>query len=425
MTNNILVVSNNPFSNNTSNGRTLSNLFACNNVFSLHQFCISSSGLDDEMCHDFFVMSDKDALKCFLTFNKNRGTIINKKEIFNNNQNAKSSIKKTSFIMNIRNTVWNAVFKKNNELRKWVLETKASIVLLQTGDSPFMNEIAIYFTELLGAKLVVYNSEEYAFKEYDYFNTKSKKPSHEYLRFNRNLLKSIKRIYSLSSLNVFLTDQLLDLYKNKLGINGTVIYNSSSIIPHSNVKSDGTNFYIRYIGNLGNERYKSLAVFSEVLERIKSKKNITFEIYGNFTNSIKEAFSNFTRTKLMGTVSYDIVKELIMNSEINLHVESFSNFYARDVKYGFSTKIPDLIASQNCFLVFAPKEIKLYDYLKKYDCGFWCSNSAELEKLLNQLINGDSLILSKKSNMAIVAQTNHSIVKNSKKFIESMEGILK
>ena len=76
----ILIISNNALSKSNSNGRTLLNLLKSISKDNLAQFYISGNP-DKEVCSNYFKMSDRNALNCFLHIKKvNNLLSLNNKE---------------------------------------------------------------------------------------------------------------------------------------------------------------------------------------------------------------------------------------------------------------------------------------------------------------------------------------------------------
>lgn len=68
----VLVVSNNSFSESSSNGRTLGNLFIGWPKEKVAQFCISTTEPDYNICDNYFVLTDSCMLDAFKKFRKGR-----------------------------------------------------------------------------------------------------------------------------------------------------------------------------------------------------------------------------------------------------------------------------------------------------------------------------------------------------------------
>ena len=61
-------------------------------------------------------------------------------------------------------------------------------------------------------------------------------------------------------------------------------------------------------------------------------------------------------------------EEVIANSDLLVHVESFEKFYTRDLKYAFSTKIADSLASGIPLFMYGAEQISCTRYLKNNNC---------------------------------------------------------
>jgi hypothetical protein len=99
-----------------------------------------------------------------------------------------------------------------------------------------------------------------------------------------------------------------------------------------------------------------------------------------------------------------------------LHVENFEPFYCEDLKYAFSTKIADSLATGNCLIVFAPASIAVCKYLKGKDAAVLILGEDELVLKLKEIF--DNRIMREKiaEKGRQLALQNHSINQNRANF---------
>ena len=205
----VLILSNECFSETSSNGRTLGNFLIGWDKKNIAQFFIQNSTPDFKCCDNFFKITDRDALKSL--FLKKLGGKV-KKEIQENKKSSNGvvsskNIKKTPLTMLIRNFIWKIGLWKRNGFYDWVKEFNPEIVLLQAGDSPFMYDLACDVSKKFNAKLVIYNSEGYYFKDFDYF--RSTGFAHLFYPIFLKVLKSsLERTYEQTSYVFYICDEL-------------------------------------------------------------------------------------------------------------------------------------------------------------------------------------------------------------------------
>jgi hypothetical protein len=172
---------------------------------------------------------------------------------------------------------------------------------------------------------------------------------------------------------------------------------------------------ISYLGNLGLGRHKSLIEIAEVLQKIDNR--LFLDVYGKAPNTeILREFEVAKGIRYKGFVPYDQVVSIINNSDINVHVEGFEQFYIEDSKYAFSTKIADLLAAGKAILIYAPANLTLTKYITENECGCVVTNPDELENKLFDLINDKNFRCCCAKRAKALADKNHNIEKNRKLF---------
>lgn len=405
----VLVFSNNCFSKTDSNGRTLGNFFEGWPKDKLAQFYIQNAKPDFSYCCHYFRVTDAQAIKAICGGNK--GGILTEsysekqilKHISDNNIKKKSS--RNSVSMLIRDAIWNIGCWKSVEYEKWVQNINPEIVLLQAGDCAFMFKLAMSTARQFGAKFVVYNTEGYYFKRFDYF--RSRGFAHlMYPIFRYNLAKTIKKAYNMADFTIFNCDALREDFSNEFHIKSDVVYTATDFCAYENRKEVRSEFVTSYAGNLGVGRPQSLVDVANVLQSIN--QSYYLDVYGTLPNEeTKQLFRNCPGIRFHGRISYDEVKKVMQDSDLLIHVESFDSFFKEDSKYAFSTKIADCLAANTCFLMYAPSEFAATQYLVKNQTAYVANCFEDLQILLQELIDNPKLRNRYCINAMELAKKNH------------------
>ena len=408
----VLVISNNCFSNTSSNGRTLGNYFIGWPKEYLAQFFLSGSP-DYNYCNNFFQVSDREALNAIF-FKKNiGGQVVHFYNHKTNSVETGKEIKRNAFTMLSRNIVWKLGAWKRSGYWKWVKSFNPDIVLLQAGDFAFLFDLARETALKLNAKLVIFNTEAYYYKNYDYFRSNGF-VHFLYPVFLRQLRRALKKAYSKMSYVVYCCDQLKNAYALDFKNKAETIYTSSEIKYEKKQKTTDT-FITSYCGNLGLKRHESLIEVANTIQEISS--DLYVDVYGKIpSEEVKKAFDECKGIKYHGFVSYDQVKEIIRNSDLLLHVESFDEFYKEDLKFGFSTKIADYLCSGNCFLLYAPETVACYQYLKDNNIAYVAADKSDLKNILSRLVAFPNERTKYREEALLIAKKNHNAETNNYKF---------
>ena len=418
---NILVVSHNCFSKSGSNGRTLANFFLNWPKDSLAQFYISNEVPDSEVCEKYFRVTDIEALKAVYKGIKPLGA-IKREENSNLNENVsfqkiyKKHRNRKSFNYIARNFVWDSNRWRSKYFEEWVDNFNPDIIVLQLGDYAFMLRIALKLAEKKRIPLVVYNSEDYFFKD-----IKSISPLYQYYRSDYK--KQVRKLISYASCSVYNSNMLQQTYQNEFEHKSTVIMTSSDIIPVKN-KEINSHIIVSYLGSLEVGRHVPLIEIAEILHNLDP--NAYLDIYGKIPNKeVEAALNSCSGIRFKGFVSYDEVVEIIKISDLLVHAENFSEYSQWDLKHSFSTKIADYLASGNCFFVYAPKNMACVRYLMEKKAACIVTNKENLKDSLKSIIHDKDLRQSYIENALLTVKDNHSADYNADKFNNLLINIIK
>lgn len=414
----VLVISNNPFSQSDANGRTLGELFLGIDPANIWQFFLNDKPIDMIDCH-YVQIPDLKMVKSLFSMRPFRETDFQvRKDSYAMGSSKKS--KRNPFTWILRNLLWSFFFlEKKKSLKKWISSTVApKWVLLQTGDSPFMNKLAIEAAKWSNAKLIVFNTEDYCFKKWDY------SPRRSVFSFlwpisHFVLMKSMKKLIKASSFNIYNSLPLLKKYESYFpSQKADVIYTTTHWVSTPYSPSKGP-MRLTYFGNLSGKRSDALAAVAEIIRN--EKLNILFDVYGFPESSEQGDYLRSLGVNLHSFVPYSSLKGVVDESDVLLHVESFDSFTKKDRIYGFSTKIADCLASGRCFLVFAPGDIAFCQYLQENKCAYVCTTSTELAASLYFLSTDVQTRFRYMKNAKETVLKNHAFSSNSAKFLSILE----
>lgn len=411
----LLIISNSCLSNSTSNGRTLRNFLIGWNAENIAQFYIQNEVPDFSVCHNYYRVTDGQALKSLL-----RGTGAGGKmektafaEVTEPNNIAQKKHKRTSLTMFLRELVWNSKRWMGRDFDKWIDEYSPEVVLLQSGDSPFMLKLALDISRKRNIPLVIYNSEVYYFKDFDYFRAKG--ISHMlYPLFHRYYKKVFDKTIKYASKSIYICEMVQQLYDKEFNLPSTTIYTATQA-KYVEQKLNENEFVVSYLGNLGVGRHQGLIDIGNALQKISPKYKL--DIYGKIPNdAVRADFESCQGINYKGFISYEQVLEVMRGSNLLVHVENFSEFYRKDLQYAFSTKIADSLAMGVGFLVYAPEEMAFSKYLKENEAAFVVSDKNELIKTINYLIENTQECRKYSETACDLARENHSFKKNATDF---------
>ena len=154
---------------------------------------------------------------------------------------------------------------------------------------------------------------------------------------------------------------------------------------------------------------------ANALQRISP--DLKLDVYGKIPNqAVQMAFDQCNGIRHHGFVPYEKVVDIIHNSDVVVHTESFTDFYREDLKYAFSTKIADSLASGTCFLLYAPEEMACTEYLREHDAAWVISKKEELQTILERLCDNQRAREQYIQSALLLARQNHSPKENTERF---------
>jgi hypothetical protein len=407
----VLVISHNCFSLNSSNGRTLSNFFINWPKKALAQFYINNEIPDSGLCNNYFRVTDTEALKAFYK-GSSVGSVITNKTVANDLKNQDILLKnvyrrhrrRTSFNYIVRNLIWDSKRWRSKEFEKWIDDFSPEVVLLQLGDYAFMLRIALEIAKNKNIPLLIYNSEDYYFKD-----RHSLSPLYHYYRYDYK--QQVRKLISYASHSIYISDMLKETYEKEFQHRATVIMTSTNMKPAVD-KGINSPFVVSYLGNLGVGRHKSLIEIADALHEVAP--DVYLDIYGKLPNDeVEKALTACTSIRIKGFVSYEEVVGIMKYSDLLVHTENFSDFYQWDLKHAFSTKIADSLGSGTCFFVYAPENIACTKYLQVNKAACLVTNKRDLKESLKSLITDIELRQSYIDTALQVANSRHNASVNA------------
>lgn len=413
----VLVLVNNCFSKSTSNGRTLGNMFLGYPKELLAQFTTQMEDPDFDLCDRYFYVSDGDALRA-LTKGERVGRRLSGEMVETQKENSCQERRKTArnaLTMLLREAVWNSGRWKRGGFRDFVEEFQPQVLVLQAGDCAFMFRLARKLAKKYQIPYVIFNTEGYYFNKNDYFRGKGL--AHwVYPIFRRHFVREFRKTMKSAAHTVYHCETLQEDYSKAFDHPSTVIYAATELQPKApREKKEG--FSAVYMGNLGLMRQEPLIEIGQTLHEISP--DCFLDVYGKAPNEeVRQSLERCPGIRCRGYVGYDQVSRLLTESDLVVHGENFAPFYRKYLRHGFSTKIPDTLASGTDFLLYAPEEIACCQYLKKNQAAYVATNREELEEILRELVTNPQSRGRYRENARRLVEQNHRPQVCSKKFQE-------
>lgn len=384
----ILVISNNPLNRSDGNGRTLLNMMGnFNSSEMLNLFFNSSAKCSFEIC-EYYQISKKGCLKSKLVKNAvNCKKISNLDSLSSKPSKRNNKIRKTALSSILREKLY---YSKNsmNSIYETIKDKGVDAILIQAGDFCFPLELGMYLCDKLSIPMMIFNSEDYCFKDWDYFRSKNKHSFFSRL-FQKMLMSTYRKAVYFSDSNIYLTDDLREFYLEHFpNHSAKTIYNCSNLSLNLTCKDFKENLFV-YSGNVGVGRIDSLIQIANTLNSINPKYKLSIASLC-VDKKLIDKLTGCSNVVYLGSLSYLDNLKLLSEARIIFHAESFTTFYTRDTRFAFSSKIADSLSFLKPFIVFAPSTSSSYSYVNKYRCGYASSSIESLKESIMDALNSNS-----------------------------------
>lgn len=400
----ILVISNNCLSLRNSNGRTLFNLLSYLPSQNLANFYVRDEVSDIPHLSNFYRVTDQQALHAWKTRKPADGKIAT--EIIQNGETSKTpKDNKNPLFSLLRDVIWTSEAWLSSSFHAWLDVFNPEIIILQAGDAPFLFRLARRLALQRHIPLVIYNTEDYCFKRYNYM---SRRFRFFYPLFRHKLYRQVKQAIKAAHTCIYNSEQLKSEYEHHFVHRAEVIMMAATEeINGKHVSTKNDSLRCTYLGNLGVGRHHSLIEIGNVLHQ----KGLNLDVYGPANENIINELQNALGVSYRGVVDYQEVQNIMRESDLLIHAESFGPYAIKDLRFAFSTKIADSLASGVPFFLYAPKELTCTVYLSPLIPDFVATSKDDMISKLNSFIDGQSTYPWLDKILPIVKQ-NHSLRAN-------------
>lgn len=418
----ILVISNNCFAKNNSNGRILGCLFKEFKKEDVSQIYIIPGTNDFDLCSNYYLVSDS-MLANAMRFNGTVGKVVTPEDIATANPKMsayRSKYGRSSFTMLCREMLWKSGLWWNDNLKNWILDTKADVVVFQCGDAPFMYDIANKAAKLLNVPIVLFNTEYYYFLNESWMPVKDN--NFFFGIYNKILKKKIKTAIDGAALSIYNSDWLKEHYQVAFTSDAEVIYQSSDYNNTSDLK-DFVCPKISYVGNLGFGRWEPLVEIAKAIQEIN--KDWQLDVYGVVqTEDVLKLFEETEGLNYMGTVPYDKALEVIASSDLLILTENQRTHFAKATEYGFSGKITDYLFSGIPVLAYGSISNVGISYLSSTKAAMVVTNKEELSTSIKTAVMDKEWRNITVARALEIANKNHDASKNAASFRNYLQRVV-
>lgn len=363
----ILVVSNNPFSFTSNNGKTLFSFFN-DTGFELLQIYFSEEAPNIE--GNYLQVNEKLILKGLLNRNSpwqfyhNKEHNIYAEKTINKQSKWKNKFKTSRLVREMREYIWKIKEIKDDFFIKKVQQFNPNIIFFCAGDTLFSYQIVEKLLNITSAKLVTFVTD-------DYVTITNNLSTLEVYRRKR-IEKYLKKIINNSQVFYVISPMMKHYYDEKFLVNSKVILNMTEDLLLPNQSKKKLYETIVYAGGLHLNRNRTIMQLITYIVKLNDDygMNLRLDIYSNnkIEESILKKLNAEKYVRNQGHINTMQLKQVLNKADYLLFVESFDEEMILSTKYSLSTKVPEYLSLMKPIIAIGPKEISSINYLE--DCSF-------------------------------------------------------
>lgn len=409
MKNKILIISHNPFSKISNNGKTLEAIFSKFTKEEIIQlYFVEDKLIDENYASSYFKITDNDIFKSLLNM-KTKDTHPNLNGENRSNTFIKWLKKNKHSLAYLRDLLWKVYNPhKDKKLIEWLVKHNPDFIFFVAGNQIFAHEITRSLARKMNINFAVFFTDDYIL--YPQRNNLLKKLQYQ------NLIRTYKKTISEASLCFSIGDLMSNEYEKKFTKQFHPIMNMIKI--GDVVENINDKFTIAYFGGLHLNRWKMLIEFGNELDC----NEIDLNVYtaSDLTPEISDLFlkNNINFKGYIGGADLELA---MASSDALIHVESDDLINKSLTKLSVSTKIPEYLNTGKLVIGYGPSDVASMLLLSENKVGIVIENKNDIKKTL-QIFIKDKYLINEYSNRARnFVKQNFDIDKNSAHFRALLE----
>lgn len=353
----ILIISNNPLSETSNNGKTLVSFLKGVNNISVRQLYFSSDLPDYQGSAMYFRVTENDVIR------RKYGERVKSRKLLGSNGSKRNiCFPRIDFLRLLRELLWLFYDINNDELNRWLSEEKIDCVLFCAGDSIFAYRFFEEITSRVNCLKVLYVTDDYV----------SPRQKNSIFSILKRKLVSIKMRRATKHCDQFITisEKMKNEYLTLFGVDSETFVNAPSL-ESSRCRDVGHPAEVRlvYAGGFHYNRWKSLANLLKAITSINNNKlfdkKIFLDIYSG--QSLSKQQLDFFECKeflnMKGFLERERLVDKLLEADALVHVEAFDLSSIESTRLSISTKIPEYLSSGRPVIAIGPPEIASIEHL--------------------------------------------------------------
>lgn len=390
----VLVILRSAWRNDNNSGNTMTDFFSDMSDCSFYSLCMREQRPDNPVALRNFAISEQQLLHNILHHNRvgretdTMQTDSDKTKQMQQEESIYAFAKKKKFVLLsvLRECLWMPGTWKNENFRAYLREIQPDVIFMPVFNCFYPFKILQYAKRVTGAQVVLFHVDDnYTLRQF------SLNPLYWLYRFR--LRHHVRKAVRGAALNYVISDVQKRDYEKALGVPCKVLTKSADFSGEPPVKAQyNTLLQLVFTGNIGTNRWKSLAMIAEALESINQngvRAQLRIFTATPLTQKMENALRKDGTSFVMGSVPASEIPRIQSEADMLVHVESFDRKARLQVRQSFSTKLVDYFRAARPILAVGPHDVASIEHLVRNDCAL-TAESAEAVRQAILSVLGDS-----------------------------------
>lgn len=423
----VLIVSVNPLSASSNNGKTYASFFEGYPTKKLAQLYFHRELPTSDVCRNYFRISDEDVLRFTSRRIDDLGGPVSATTKADQLLSPATTrrLAASGVVRLLRLFLLSLVIPRRHlRLNEWLDDFRPEIIFFSGGNATYLYPLVERVSKERNAPVATYITDDYVLP------TEHGGPVTYVTRawVRRHFLRMCRS----SALVLTIGEKMSRVYADRFGIDSTSIMNLVTVIPDqepSPSRRKDEAVMLCYAGGLHLNRWDTLARIGVSLDRLAQDGLVAqLHIYTSteLEARMKSALTSSESIVLHDSVGWSELQRIYAEADLLVHVESFAPADRTSTYLSISTKISEYLASGRSILAVGPADVASIEYVTSSDAGFIATGigEAELDEVLREAV-ADSELRQHKAKLAqTIARQNHEAEGNRRRLWRDLIGIL-
>ena len=389
----ILVISRSAWRNDNSTGNTLTDFFAGFSDAEIFSLCMREQPPQNGVAKRHFYISEKQMIKRLLGKKTAVGAEHLCESVDDGSEKAMYDAAKrhpSYLLYAARELLWSFGGWKNNNLAEYIKEIDPDVIFFPTFGCYYPHKILKFLHTLTDAKIVLFHAD-------DHYTLKQWSLSPAFWLYRFGLRKWMRRTAKIADVQYCISDVQKADYDRAFGCECKVLTKFADFSGEAPLKETyGDPFQLVFTGNINLNRWKSLAMLANALERINRdgvKAQLRIYTATAITEEMQKALDIKDTSFLMGAVPSSEIPRIQQEADMLVHAESTDRKNRLAVRQSFSTKIVDYLKAARPIVAVGPKEVASIKHLSEHISAIVADDEETLYNKLSAVLLEEPTVL--------------------------------